>query len=482
MAGVKTEKFEGAFVKAPQIGKFPWIVSFDATSLYPSIMMMLNVGPDTIINQKLLDVDIEDMVETRQNPHQTMLQDNDWCMGANGACFRNDIKGFLPTIVEHVFNKRQAYKAKMLDAERQYKETGDDKWKAVESRYNTMQSATKVSANSAYGVMGSPHFRFFDTRVAEAVTKTGQLIITWAADTLNRYLNELGGTTGKDFVIMADTDSVYVNLSSFVPKDIKDPQLIADFLSGVEVTKGKREGGFVREHINPLFAKTFDELKAQINAKVQKIHMKQESVVLSGIFVAKKKYCMAVIESEGGLRKDKPDTVVKGIELVRSDTPILCKSSMKKAIDIMLLGKEDDLHELVADFYQKFKVAPYQDISYPTGINGLTDYKGEGDAIYAKGCPIHVRAALLHNYYVKKKGLSREYQPIRDKDKIKYVYLKMPNPFAENVIGYADAIPKEFDLEKYIDRILMFDKSFINPIKRVTDAFGWTPEPVNSLF
>lgn len=459
----KDEKFEGAIVKKPLIGRFHSIVSFDATSLYPSLMMMLNVGPDTIV-PKMLPIDRDEFLETQKNPHLQTLIDNDWILAANGQPFRRDIKGFLPTIVEYVFNKRQEYKGKMLDAERLLKETGEMKYSIQMANMNTMQASSKVTANSAYGVSGAPSFRFYDIRIAEAVTLTGQLCIRWAAKELNRHLNELkGNSKPKDYVIMADTDSVYLNLEDFVPDDIKnDDNALANYL-----------GEFTKKEIDPTLKATFDILTTQLNAKMQRLHFKREAISKVGIWGdAKKRYALLAIETEGGVRHPNYEQIIKGFEVVRSTTPSLNKPVMKKAIRTMLLGTEKELQKLVSDFKKEFMSAPYQEISQNSSIKGLTKYH-DSAKIYGPHCPIQVRGALLYNHHVSEFGLSKKYPKIQEGEKARYIYLKVPNKIGENVITYQSQIPDEFELENKIDRRLMFENTFLNPMQRIADAVNW---------
>ena len=92
-----------------------------------------------------------------------------------------------------------------------------------------------------------------------------------------------------------------------------------------------------------------------------------------------------------------------------------------------------------------------------------------------------MRGALLYNYHLKEKNLTRKYQLIRDGEKIKFAYLKEPNILGENVIAISTVLPKELNLEKYIDYDLQFEKSFLQPVKNILDVIGWKSEETGSL-
>jgi hypothetical protein len=144
-------------------------------------------------------------------------------------------------------------------------------------------------------------------------------------------------------------------------------------------------------------------------------------------------------------------------------------------------GKESDIHKFISDFRKEFKKLPPEDISFPRGINGLKEYFNK-TTIYSKGTPIQVKGALLYNHFLKEKDLTKKYPLIQDGEKIKFVYLKMPNPFKESVVSFPGRIPTEFGLASYIDYDTQFEKAFLEPIKVVLNCMDWTTEKVNTLW
>jgi hypothetical protein len=171
---------------------------------------------------------------------------------------------------------------------------------------------------------------------------------------------------------------------------------------------------------------------------------------------------------------------VMGLEMIKSSTPAAIRQKMKEAITIMMRGTEEDIHKFIEDFRLTFKKLPPEDISFPRGLNGLKEYS-DSITMYKKGTPIHVKGAILYNHYLKQMGLEKKYPKIQDGEKLKFTYLKQPNPFKDMVISYPGRLPKEFGIDEYIDYDTQFEKAFIEPIKVVLDCMDWSIEKKNSL-
>jgi hypothetical protein len=209
------------------------------------------------------------------------------------------------------------------------------------------------------------------------------------------------------------------------------------------------------------------------------MQMKREALADKGIWTAKKRYIMNVYDNEG-VRYNEPDLKVMGLEMIKSSTPAAVRSKMKESIYIMIGKTEDDMHKFIQEFREEFKNLPVEEVSFPRGINGLSKY-ADAVTLYKMGTPIHVKGAIIYNHNLEKMGLTKKYPKIQEGEKIKFSYLKKPNPFKDTVISYPSRLPKEFDITKFIDYDTQFDKTFVEPIKVILDCIGWTTEKQSTL-
>jgi DNA polymerase elongation subunit (family B) len=476
----KDGMFEGAYVKTPDVGLHNWVASFDLNSLYPHLMMQYNISPETLIEPEdytdemrrvlsqgvSVDGLLKKQVDTSQLVNVTITP--------NGQYFRTDIQGFLPKMMEEMYTDRSKFKKMMLSAKQEYENEKDpNKLYEIEKRiakYNNIQLAKKVSLNSAYGALGSQYFRFYDLRMALGVTTAGQLSIRWIENKINEYMNNLL-KTDKDYVIASDTDSIYLKLGDLVEKvypnqtDVK--QVIA-FMDKV-----------CEDKLQPFIDKSYQELATYVHAYDQKMQMKREGLSNKGIWTAKKRYILNVYNNEG-VQYNEPQMKVMGLEMIKSSTPSAIREKMKEAIQLMVNGTQDDIHTFIADFRKEFKTLPVEEISFPRGLNGLNTYS-DAVNLYKKGTPIHVKGAIIYNANLKRLNLTKKYPLIQEGEKVKFTYLKMPNPFKDTVISYPSRLPKEFEMQQYIDYDMQFDKAFLEPIKVILDCMKWSTEKTSSI-
>ena len=477
----KSEAFEGAYVKDPQVGLHNWVASFDLNSLYPHLMMQYNISPETLIEPENYTAEMREVLSQGVSVEKLLKKQVDLSalenvtITPNGQFFRTDIQGFLPKMMEEMYEDRKKFKKMMIQAKKDYEVEKDDTKKYdIEkriARYNNLQLAKKVSLNSAYGALGSQYFRFYDLRMALGVTTAGQFSIRWIESKINGYMNSLL-KTNRDYVIASDTDSIYLRMSELVDKFIKDTSDKNKVISVMDK--------ICEEKIQPFIDKSYQELADYVHAYDQKMQMKREALADKGIWTAKKRYIMHVYNNEG-VQYTEPDMKVMGLEMIKSSTPAPVREKMKQALQIMMKGSESDMHTFIDTFRNEFKKLNVEDISFPRGINGLKEYSNK-TTIYSKGTPIHVRGALLYNKYLEEKGLSKKYPLIQEGEKIKFTYLKTPNIFKENVVSFPGRLPVEFGLQDCIDYNLQFDKTFLEPIKVILDCMDWTTERTNSLF
>lgn len=460
----------GAYVKEPKPGKYNWVVSFDATSLYPSIIMQYNMSPETLIKDYpyLYDVSISKLLESKEDLSE--LGDRDYCMTSNGRCFSRDKQGVFPEIVQKLFDDRKKYKKLMLEAQSQYEETKNKHWLKEISKYNNFQMARKIQMNSLFGAMANEYFRFYDDHIAEGITLTGQYIIQSVGKALDDYLNKICGTKNFSYSFYSDTDSCYITLDPLVEKFYKNQpkEKIVGILDKICETK-------IQEVLN----KACDGIASYTNAFDKKIVFKREAIAETGVWVAKKRYALNVSNNEGVQYKE-PKLKVMGLEIVRSSTPEPVRDALRAAVKLALTTDEITLQNYIRDFEERYRKINPEEISFPRGVNGLDKYSDKAN-IYKQATPMHVRGALLYNFYLDKYDLSKKYQKIKEGDKIKFIYLKEPNTIGENCIAFNTVIPPEMDLRKFADYDTMFEKSFLEPLTTILDGIGWSAKPQATL-
>jgi len=282
-------------------------------------------------------------------------------------------------------------------------------------------------------------------------------------------MNKTMKTEDSDYIIAIDTDSIYLSLETLIEKlcEGKTTEQKIKYMDKV-----------CEEIFQPFIDNSYQELADYMNAHSQKMQMKREVLADQAIWTAKKRYILNVHNSEG-VQYAKPKLKVMGLEMVKSSTPAAIRDMLRDSIQVILKGSEETLHSYIEEKRADFLKMAVEDIAFPRGVNGIKVYAGS--PIYAKGTPIHVRGALLYNHYVKRKGLEKKYQAIRDGDKIKFVYMKMPNPIQEDVIAFVQHLPQELGLHEYIDYDKQFQKVFLDALQIIIGSLGWKTEKESSL-
>ena len=464
----KSEKYAGAYVKEPVPGVYDWVVSFDLTSLYPSLIMEFNISPETLLNEKCPNVSVDKILN--QSLNFEMYKDYAVC--ANGAMFRKDVRGFLPELMEKIFNERSIYKKKMLTAKQQYEKTPTKDLEKEIARCNNIQMARKIQLNSAYGSIGNNFFRYYKLENAEAITLSGQVAIRWIENRINQYLNNILKTDDVDYVIASDTDSVYLHVGALVEKVYvgreKTNEGIVSFLDKV-----------CKVELEKYIESCYEELAEYLNAYAQKMYMKRECIADRGIWTAKKRYILNVWDNEG-VRYEEPKLKMMGIEAIKSSTPAPCRKMFKEVLGLMMSGTENDVIKFIDKCRDNFHRLSPEEVSFPRSVSDVLKNRCSSN-IYSKGTPIHVRGALLFNHYIKEKKLDKKYSLIQNGEKIKFCYLKTPNHIRENVISFIQDFPKELGLNQYVDYDKQFDKGFLEPLKVILNAIDWKSEEMTTL-
>lgn len=464
------EAFVGGYVKDPQVGMHDNIVSFDLNSLYPNIIIQYNMSPETIVDESYGPL----------GPTQCLKDDfqitSDYAVAANGVQFRKDKQGIIPSIIVDYYAERKEIKDNMLEAEKEKQSIDENNKKAFYSiekkiaRLNNKQMTIKILLNSLFGALSNVWFRYFDLRVAEAITLSGQLAILTAEKSINDFLQK----TFKDRidrVIAIDTDSVYVNMSDVVKMRTEDE---AKFMSDIDFLDV-----FADKVMDRVISKGYENMFDKMNAYTPRMVMGREVIANRGFWTAKKRYVLNVHDSEG-VRYSKPKLKIMGIEAIKSSTPEKVREWLKKCFEIIIENDEDKFRRYVKDCRREYSDWPPEDLAAPRGVSNVHKYYDKQN-VCTKGTPQNSRAALTYNHAIQKAGLTDKYELIGDGDKMKYFHLVMPNPTFQKVIGFPEVFPRELNLEDCIDRDLQFTKTFTDVLDPILKAIDWTLEEKSTL-
>ena len=453
--------FEGGYVKPPQVGMHDWVVSFDLNSLYPNIIVQWNMSPETLN---------KDPMHNRPSGVDRYLdaespQEDKFSVAANGSTYRKDIDGVVPNIIVDYYDERRSVKNMMIAAEKSYQKEKTVELEKEINRLHNQQMAIKILMNSLYGAIGNKYFRYYDLRIAEGITLTGQLAIKWAEKAVNKELNKIL-KTDDDYVIAMDTDSLYINFGPLVEKlKPNDPVKFLDKIC--------------TEHFEPVIAKAYDKLFNVMNCHKPRMEMGREVIADRGIWTAKKRYILNVHNSEG-IQYSEPKLKIMGIEAIKSSTPEIVRAKFKEIFKLIISSTEKDVQDFIQTFKSDFKSRSPEEVAFPRSVSNITDWK-DRKTVYKKGSPIHVRGSLVFNKALKESGLMNRYEAIQNGTRIKYLYMKKPNAVKENVIAFPDVLPKEFGLHKHVDYDKQFEKTFIEPLELILNSIGWKAEEQASL-
>ena len=476
-------KFVGAYVKQPKPGLYKWVYDLDLTSLYPSIIMSINISPETKIGKvkgytaeshMKSEMDSYTIVdeggrESKPMPKQNFvnfIEQQQLSIASNGVLYSQDRVGVIPEILNVWFDKRVEYKDQM----KKYGKAGNDK---LYKFYSQRQLVQKIMLNSLYGVLGLPSFRFYDVDNAEAVTLTGQTVIKTTEMIANQYYSKNIGET-KDYNIYVDTDSVFYEAAPLVKA--RNPQI--DVTSDEQMIPAILEvAQEVEKHIN----KVYDSMALKMfNIHSHRFDIKQETIAKGGFWVSKKRYAQWII-NDNTVDCDKLD--VKGLDVKRSSFPTYFKEVMSTVLmDILKSTEKTEIDTKILDYKDAMPDQNFIDIAKNSAVKDMSKYTSKTQVLgeFMKGTPAHVKAALTYNQLLKYYKTAYKYEPMKDGDKIKWVYLKR-NPLRLDTTGLkGHNDPKEVldFVEQYIDYDKIWKQELENKLDDFYKAMDWEkPNP-----
>ena len=466
--------FEGAYVKDPVPGRYDWVCSADINSLYPSVIMSLNISPETKVGI-IKDWDSEKLVKKSadkiafDNEVYTyedfgkIIVDNNLSVSANGIVYDQSKLGCIPDILKTWFAERVEYKTKMKDAS-----TRKDKEQYV--FWKRRQHVQKILLNSLYGVLGLSIFRFYDLDNAAAVTLTGQEIIKTSAKYVNNKFNKRCSTKDKDYVIYIDTDSLYLDI-----KSLADHEKIEDVKPFAIKTIGT-----VSDELNDFYKVMMVRM---FNSTDNRIKIAADVVAQSAFWVVKKRYAMRKVYNMEE-SKDVDEIEIKGLDVVRSSYPKKFRDFMKGILTDILQGTPNKIvNAKIVTFKDTMKDFELEDIAKNTSVKFISnteakinfDPKHREPFNFEGGSTAQCKAALAYNDMLNKYELN-DTEPILHGGKIKWVYLK-ENPFGLSGIAFKDdgkdpKVIMDF-IHKYIHRTKIWDAELEGKLTDFYTAMRW---------
>lgn len=270
-------------------------------------------------------------------------------------------------------------------------------------------------------------------------------------------------------ILVHNTDSIFITLDNLVSAlKITDKSKAIDFLDNV-----------CKKRLEPFIASQFKDLAEYLNVFENKMHMKREKLADAGIWRAKKNYIIQVWDDEG-VRLTTPKIKTVGVETTRSSSPEIAKNALKKCYHFLLNDDIKSLRKYEKEFKKEFFSAPLDEISFPRGISDIDKWLEAGFS-WKTGAPIHVKAAITFNRLINENLLQREYEYIKNGDKIKFIYLKEPNITRNNAIAFTTTIPEEFNLGNYFNKDLQYKKTFVYPLNSFLEIIHWELKETNRL-
>jgi len=475
---------EGAYVSEPQRGFQKNIVTFDANSLYPSVMITLNLSPETkmgiIEKQDKETVTIRDVsgrvVDLSIAKFAQLVKQEKLTLSKAKVLFSQKTKGIIPEMVDHYYKLRVQIRKELSKVNRQIStlQKGTPEYKTLkdqQSLLNIRQHTIKIFINSVYGALGNKVFPLGDDDLARSITLTGQAVIKQSNKILDNLIAEklkvknMKPPEEYSCVIYNDTDSVHASLSLLVDSGL-------EFMNNDKISKHFYDEVMdIENHLNVEIKKWCEE---NLNTVDSRIVFKRETICDVALYLQKKRYVLHILDEEGITTNKFKYT---GVEIARTTMPAPIKPLAKKIVETMLLTQSQvKTNEVVDEAYRKFKELPVADISFVMGLKGYEKYSSRCEGFKTiKSMPLHVKAAYFHNTLCKTLKMSKKYELIASGDKIRFFYVKQPNKYGISAVAYKYYYPEEFNTIFEPDVDLMFDKILYSAVERFYEAVNWTP-------
>jgi len=473
-----TGKNPGAYVAEPKRGFKKNIVSFDANSLYPNVMISLNTSPETKVGKierttdnsvtiqhitgKLFELSKPDFVK--------FLKTEQCSISKAGFLFSQKKKGIIPEFLEYYYNKRVEIKKKLFKTKQKLKKDSKNlDLKYEVERLNTSQMVIKILINSCYGYMGNKNAPIGDDDIASSVTLTGQAVIKYSNELIKEFLkNEVKDITDRELeecVIYNDTDSSYISISPLIEKGI------VEFWDGDKVHKETYDKiQEIEDYLNEGISKWAEKAILTNNSRFV---FKRECIADVGVFLQKKRYVMHILDDEG-IKENK--FKYTGVEVVRTTMPNAIKPYAKQIIETMLTTQSlSQTNEILNKTYEVFKGLSPQELAFVMGVKGYEKYASQSNEFSTcKGMPIHVKSAYFYNMLLDKLNTGNKYESISTGDKVRYMYVEQPNKYGLDSIGFKYEYPEEFSNIFKPDYDKMFEKILFQAIERFYENVNWT--------
>ena len=493
------EEYAGGYLKDPVPGLYEWVIDLDFTSLYPSIIRSLNIGIETLIGRivnkdkydnqwslkelKLLNPNTEVTIE-KINPNKSisrsiitvgkivnLIENENWIVSAPGVIFRKDKNSVVCDILTDWFNKRVEYKDLMKKAFKV------DKDPVMGDFYNRRQHAYKIKLNDVYGVFAINGWRYTDGHkfISKAITLTGQRLTQESIKYVNKWVNTQMETEGIDYIVTSDTDSLFIQVKDLIKKRYPDINLNNREEAVKYVLKIATEiQKAANEHLNTLVVELFN-----LHDRSHYFELKQEVVIERGYFAGKRRYAQFIVNKEG-VPVEELD--IKGLDLMKSNFPPYFRKFSKQLLQDIMFGKpKPEIDKQILAFRESINTVDWRLLLKPTGIKNIGGYIASGPQageIFSKlelKCPINTKAAIYYNDLLRFKKLDKKHNTFQIGDKMFIAYLK-DNPYRIDVIGFNgyDDPPfiTEF-IEKYLDKVQLFDSMLKNKLETLYEDLKW---------